>query len=99
MTDREVLNTAFRVECMKVLGATFAEIADMMENDMEFDATEFTTKLSKILTRLGTMSHSVSDEERETIRHEVREAFIDLIDATKHYGLTAIYEAGESVNG
>lgn len=95
MTDLEVKNTAFRVECMKVLGAAYSDIAGMIDVDPEFDGTEFCKLLGKTLTSLGTMSHTVSDEERENLRHATREAFIKLNETMLRYGLMAIYTAGE----
>ncbi len=96
MTDREVQNTAFRVECMKVLNAAFSDIAEMMDNDPEFDKSEeFCKLLGKTLTSLGTMSHTVSDEDREGLRYATREAFIKLNEAVLRYGLMAIYTAGD----
>lgn len=99
MTDREVQNTAFRVECMKVLNATFSEIAEMMDIDPEYDGgQDFCKLLGKTLTSLGTMSHTMSDEDREALRYATREAFIKLNETVLRYGLMAIYTAGDKHN-
>ena len=95
MTDQEVKNTAFRTECYKVISAVFGEVAEMIDIDPEFDGTEFCKLLGKTLTNLGTMSHTVSDEDREALRYATREAFIKLNETVLRYGLMAIYTAGE----
>lgn len=94
MTEHQVQNVGFRVELIKVFNAIFAEAAEMM--DLENGKyTPFCKQLGKAITKVATMSNDASDETREGIRLETREAFLDLIEQVKHFGLMAIYEAGD----
>ena len=94
MTDREVQNTAFRVELIKVFNAIFSEASEMMCNE-NGKYTPFCKKLGTMFTRFGTMDINATDSEREGIRLMTRTDFIDLIDQVRDFGLMAIYEAGD----
>lgn len=104
MTDLQVQNTAFRMELIKVLNAIFSEGAEMISNEDEelmkgygICGKPFCKQLGTMITRVATMSNDASNEEREGIRLQTRKDFLDLIDVVKHYGLMAIYEAGDHV--
>ena len=96
MTEHQTRNVGFRVELIKVFNAIFAEAAEMM--DLENGKyTAFCKQLGKAITKVATMSNDATNEEREGIRLQTRKDFLELIDVVKHYGLMAIYEAGDHV--
>lgn len=105
MTDLQVQNTAFKNECIRVLNAIFSEVSEMMCCEPEGPAQSygiiggkpFCKALGTTITRLATMSSNATDSEREGLRLQTRTDFLDLIDVVKHYGLMAIYEAGDHV--
>ena len=105
MTYLQLKNTAFRIELVKVLNAIFSEGAEMIGNENEElmqgyginGGKPFCKQLGTMITRVATMSNDATNEEREGIRLQTRKDFLELIDVVKHYGLMAIYEAGDHV--
>lgn len=103
MTDQQVKNVGFKNECIRVLNAIFSEVSEMMCCEPE-DVTKsyglmggkpFCKALGTTITRLATMSNDTSEHDREVLRLQTREDFLELIGAVKQYGLMAIYEAGD----
>ena len=87
-------NIRFKNEIVKVfniLNSAFLEFNDS-EDELQ---KKVCNAYREVYGDVVWMPDDATNEQREGIRLEARESFIAIIDAVKHYGLKAIYEAGD----
>lgn len=87
-------NIRFKSEIIKVLNVL--ESAFLEFNSSEDELQKKVCKAYReVYGDVAWMPDNATNEQREGIRLEARESFIAIVDAIKHYGLKAIYEAGD----